>query len=133
MPVKHVRLSQDARNQLITLKRRTRIMQWNVLCRRGFRRSLAQASRPPAARIPAHGNVEMTWRTFGGHWADEPRALLRMRCPADGVPLDEETLATQFRLHLHCGIGYLAGDGRGTGIAGLASVALDGRPGSWQP
>ncbi|MFN9858354.1 MAG: DndE family protein, partial [Pseudanabaena sp.] len=27
-----------------------------------------------------------------------------------GLSIDKETLATQFRLHLHRGIGYLAGD-----------------------
>ncbi|MGH2415886.1 MAG: DndE family protein, partial [Microcystaceae cyanobacterium] len=28
----------------------------------------------------------------------------------DSLGTDKETLATQFRLHLHRGIGYLAGD-----------------------
>ncbi len=128
MPIEHIRLSQTARDQLVTLKRRTRIMQWNVLCRWAFCRSLAESNPPPAAKIPADSNVEMTWRVFAGSYGDELWALLRQRCHANGLPLDEETLATQFRLHLHRGIGYLVGDPRVTNIAGLISVGLDAQP-----
>jgi DNA sulfur modification protein DndE len=124
MPIEHVRLSQTARDQLVTLKRRTGIMQWNVLCRWAFCRSLAEGNPPPAAKIPADSSVEMTWRVFAGNHGDELWGLLRQRCHADGLPLDEDTLAAQFRLHLHRGIGYLVGDPRVTDIAGLISVAL---------
>jgi DNA sulfur modification protein DndE len=125
MPIEHIRLSRTARDQLVTLKRRTRIMQWNVLCRWAFCRSLAEGAPPPAAKIPADSNVEMTWRVFAGGHADELWALLRQRCHIDGLPLDEETLASQFRLHLHRGIGYLVGDPKVTDIAGLILAALD--------
>jgi DNA sulfur modification protein DndE len=128
MPIEHIRLSQTARDQLVTLKRRTRIMQWNVLCRWAFCRSLGEGTRPPAAKIPADSSVEMTWRVFAGNHGDELWALLRQRCHVDGLPLDEETLATQFRLHLHRGIGYLVGDQRVSDIAGLTTVALDEQP-----
>lgn len=124
MPIEHIRLSQTARDQLITLKRRTGIMNWNVLCRWAFCRSLAEESPPPAARLPADSNVEMTWRVFAGAYSEELWALLRRRCRRDGLSLDEETLAAQFRLHLHRGIGYLVGDPEVTDIAGLIGVAL---------
>ncbi len=128
MPVEHIRLSRAARDQLITLKRRTGIGHWNVLCRWALCRSLAEDAPPPAARLAADSNVEMTWKTFAGPYGDELWALLRQRCHRDGLPLDEDTLAAQFRLHLHRGIGYLVGDPRVTGIAGLFSVALDEPP-----
>jgi DNA sulfur modification protein DndE len=127
MPIEHVRLSQTARDQLVTLKRRTGIMHWNVLCRWAFCRSLAEGNPPPAAKIPADSSVEMTWRVFAGNHGDELWGLLRLRCHTDGLPLDEETLSAQFRLHLHRGIGYLVGDPRVTDIAGLISVVLDGQ------
>jgi DNA sulfur modification protein DndE len=126
MPIEHIRLSRAARDQLVTLKRRTKIMHWNVLCRWAFSRSLAEDAPPPAARVPADSNVEMTWKVFAGAHGDELWALLRQRCHADGLPLDEETLATQFRLHLHRGIGYLVGDPQLTDVAGLVSIALGG-------
>jgi DNA sulfur modification protein DndE len=110
------------------LKRRTGITHWNVLCRWALCRSLAEPAPPPAAKLTLDSNVEMTWRTFAGEHGDELWALLRYRCHQDGLDLDEETLAQQFRLHLHRGIGYLFGDPRVTDVAGLASLALEEPP-----
>ena len=128
MPIEHIRLSQGARDQLIMLKRRTGITHWNVLCRWALCRSLAEPAPPPAAKLALDSNVEMTWRTFAGEHGDELWALLRYRCHQDGLDLDEETLAQQFRLHLHRGIGYLFGDPRVTDVAGLARLALEEPP-----
>lgn len=64
----------------------------------------------PRVPIPADSNVEMSWQTFGGDMADLLLLALKQRCHTDGLPTDQETLATQLRLHLHRGIGYLAGD-----------------------
>jgi DNA sulfur modification protein DndE len=128
MPIEHIRLSRAARDQLVTLKRRTGITHWNVLCRWAFCRSLAEDAPPPAARLAADSNVEMNWKTFAGAHGDELWALLRHRCHRDELPLDDETLATQFRLHLHRGIGYLVGDPQVTDIAGLISIALNEPP-----
>jgi DNA sulfur modification protein DndE len=124
MTLEHIRLTQTARDQLITLKRRTGIAHWNVLCRWAFCRSLAEPAVPPAVRLALDSNVEMTWRVFAGNQGDELWALLRYRCHQDGLSLDDETLAQQFRLHLHRGVGYLVGDPRVTDVAGLASLAL---------
>jgi DNA sulfur modification protein DndE len=49
MPVGNIRLSEQAKNQLITLKRRTGVSQWNVLCRWAVCRSLAEPGRPPGS------------------------------------------------------------------------------------
>lgn len=128
MAIEHIRLSQTARDQLITLKRRTGITHWNVLCRWAFCRSLAEPAPPPAVKLALDSNVEMNWRTFSGEPGDVLWALHRYRCHQDGLALDDETLAQQFRLHLHRGIGYLVGDPRVTDVAGLASVGLSESP-----
>lgn len=128
MPIEHIRLAQSARDQLVTLKRRTGIGQWNVLCRWALCRSLAEPAIPPAAKLASDSNVEMTWKVFGGTYGDELWALLRLRCHRNGLPLDEETLAQQFRLHLHRGIGYLVGDPKVTDIVGLISLATEAEP-----
>ncbi|MFM6873648.1 MAG: DndE family protein, partial [Microcystis panniformis] len=47
---------------------------------------------------------------FGGEMADIFLIALKQRCHQDGLGTDKETLTQQFRLHLHRGIGYLAGD-----------------------
>jgi len=95
-----------------------------VLCRWGFCASLAESSPPPAAKIPSDSTVEMSWQTFGGLHQQLYLALLRQRCKRDGLPLDDETLANQFKLHLHRGISYLAADKRIKDIGALVERAL---------
>lgn len=109
-PVERVRISQAGKDQLIKLKRATKIDQWNILCRWAFCRSLAEPILPSPVPIPADSNLEMTWQVFGGEIADILLVALKQRCYSDDLPTDKETLAAQFRLHLHRGIGYLAGD-----------------------
>ena len=121
-PFERIRLSQRARDQLVTLKRRTGIRHWNVLCRWAFCRSLAEPSVPPSANIPADSNVEMTWQVFGGSNAEVYAALLRYRCVLDRLGTEPATLNTQFRLHLHRGIGYLVADRRIRSIESLFAI-----------
>lgn len=108
MAVEHVKLSQQGKDQLVKLKRVTGIEHWNVLCRWALCVSLAENSVPPAAKIPADSNVEMSWKVLGGRYADVYLALLKERCVRDGFGTDGDTLAQQLRLHLHRGISYLA-------------------------
>ncbi len=108
MSIKQIRLSAQAREQLIRLKTRTGIGQWNILCRWAFCLSLQQAAPPTPIDIPADSNVEMEWQVFGGEQHELYLALLKERCVVDGLGTSEEVLARQFRLHLHRGIGYLA-------------------------
>ncbi|MGF1480901.1 MAG: DNA sulfur modification protein DndE [Cyanophyceae cyanobacterium] len=123
-PVDRIRLSQTAKDQLIKLKRYTKISQWNVLCRWAFCRSLAEPSIPSPVPIPADSNVELTWQVFGGEIADILTIALEQRCYSDGLGTERETLAHQFRLHLHRGIGYLAGDPNIKKIEDLVALPL---------
>ncbi|WP_427162844.1 DNA sulfur modification protein DndE [Aliinostoc sp. HNIBRCY26] len=123
-PIERIRLSQTAKEQLLKLKRNTKIEQWNILCRWAFCRSLTEVTPPSPVPIPQDSNVEMTWRVFGGDMADILLLALKQRCHNDGYPTDKETLATQFRLHLHRGIGYLAGDTNIKKIEDLIALAI---------
>jgi DNA sulfur modification protein DndE len=127
-PVDRVRISQAAKDQLIKLKRVTKIDQWNILCRWALCRSLAEPTPPSPVAIPTDSNVEMTWQVFGGAIADSLAIALKQRCNRDGLPTDRETLATQFRLHLHRGIGYLAGDPTLRSIEHLVEKTVELRP-----
>lgn len=122
-PLERFKLSQTAKDQLVKLKRHTKIDQWNILCRWAFCRSLAEPTVPSTVPIPADSNVELTWRVFGGELADLLAIALIQRCRNDGLATDKETLATQFRLHLHRGIGYLAGDTNLRKIEDLVQLA----------
>jgi DNA sulfur modification protein DndE len=108
MSIKQFRLSNQAKEQLIRLKARTGITQWNILCRWAFCLSLQQDHAPTDVEIPADSNVELTWAVFGGDAHEIYLALLKERCALDRLGTSEEVLARQFRLHVHRGIGYLA-------------------------
>jgi DNA sulfur modification protein DndE len=124
MSVKLIRLSSQAKEQLIRLKTRTGISQWNILCRWAFCLSLREPTPPTPIEIPADSNVEMSWAVFGGEWHEIYLALLKTRCLRDGLDTSSETLNRQLRLHLHRGIGYLATPNRIKSIADLAGLAL---------
>lgn len=130
MPLENIRLSQSGRDQLLKLKRHTSIANWNVLCRWAYCLSLAEPSPPRRQKIATDSSVEMTWRTFGGEFDDVYRGLARDRTFRE-VMSDQMDDGELFRLHLHRGIGYLAGDRRIKDIAGLLRMAVErdvGRP-----
>jgi DNA sulfur modification protein DndE len=119
MSIEYLRLSQQAKDQLIKLKRVTGIKNWNVLCRWAFCTSLAEPATPTPTKIPADSSVEMTWKVFAGVHEEVYLALLKARCRRDGLDTSDETLATQLRLHIHRGIGYLFADRKMRDISGF--------------
>jgi len=124
-PVETVRVSELGKRQLTTLKRRTGIRNWNVICRWAVCVSLGEPSRPPIIDKGDWSNVEMSWSTFGGPHADIYSAVFMARCSADGLDTDPDTLAEQFRLHLHRGLTHLVGLEETRSLPGLLSLALN--------
>lgn len=111
MIVETVRISQQGRDQLIKLKRNTGIQNWNILCRWALCTSLAEKSIPPQIKIVTDSPIEIAWKTFTGDGMEEIYdALVKQRNKTDGLELTKESLAEQFKLHLHRGLGYLASD-----------------------
>jgi len=100
-----VRVSEKAKHQLLTLKRRTGILQWNVLCRWALLASLAERTIPPHEEIVTDSNVEMSWKTFAGALDDAITAVVLQRAHEDNVPTEQ--LQHFFKIHLHRGIAYL--------------------------
>jgi len=125
MMTEHIGLSQKAKDQLIRLKRLTGIKNWNVLCRWGLCLSLSDPTIPPLSKIILDSNVEMSWKVFGGEYQEVYFALLKERCFKDGLGTNEEVLCTQFRLHLHRGIDFLATK---RGINNIASFFKEVNP-----
>ena len=119
-----VRVDERAKNQLTTLKRRTGIKNWNVLCRWALCVSLAESSPPANQHIGKLSNVEMSWSTFGGPTADVYADILRAWCDANGIPQSPAMLAEQFRLHLHRGITYLVGSEDTRTLNGLVNLTI---------
>lgn len=121
--LENIRLSNEAKDRLSNLKRKTGLSQWNILCRWAFCLSLAEKSLPQQMDIVTDSNVEMSWRTFAGAGNEELlMALLKVRCLQDNLPTDDQTLAKQFKLHLHRGIGYLSTTGKIKSLSDLLSL-----------
>lgn len=112
-----VRLSEQAKDQLIRLKRLTGIKQWNVLCRWALSISLADPSPPLVRQIRADSNVEMSWKTFSGNCDLAFQGLLRVRMTHGGEGF--ETLTDLTLAHIHRGIGILAGDSSTNSVESL--------------
>lgn len=125
MSIKQIRLSNQAKEQLIRLKTRTGISQWNILCRWAFCLSLKEPTAPTPIEIPADSNVEMSWHVFGGEHHELYLALLKQRCRHDDLETNSDSLNRQFRLHLHRGIGYLATPNRIKNISELLSLIIE--------
>lgn len=124
MIIQTVRISETGRNALLTLKRRTGVSTWNILCRWAFCVSLADPT-PPREQIQITSTaIEMTWHTFAGEYADTYLAVLKQRCRIDGLEITEKMLNEQLKLHVHRGIGYLAGDPNLKSIADLIQKVL---------
>jgi DNA sulfur modification protein DndE len=122
--IEHIRLSQQGKDQLIKLKRVTGIEHWNVLCRWALCMSLAESRVPPVTKVPADSNLEMSWKVFGGRYAEVYLALLKERCVRDGFSTDPDTLSQQLRLHMHRGISYLAADKSLRKIDNIISLSI---------
>lgn len=107
--IETVKVSDKARQQLINIKKRTGIPNWNVICRWAFAVSLAEETKILHENIIANSPIEMTWKIFTSGQEKLYMALLLTKAKKDNWPKDEESIQTYFRLHLHRGISYLNG------------------------
>lgn len=84
----------------------------NVLCRLGLSLSLMEPSIPKSEDYLTDGS-EFNRYTLMGEWDPLIVALLKERCAADGLPLDNDSLVKQFRAHLNRGVELLYARVRG--------------------
>ncbi len=101
-----IRLSEKQKQQLIRLKSRTGIENWNVLCRWALCMSLAEETVPPVEDIPSDSNVEMSWKVFAGEYADVYLAVLRQVYEKQKAELGNLMLVDFFKMHLNRGISF---------------------------
>jgi len=107
--IENVKVSDKARHQLINIKKRTGIQNWNVICRWAFASSLAEESKILHENIITNSPIEMTWKIFTSGQEKLYMALLLNKAKEDNWQTDEESIQTYFKLHLHRGISYLNG------------------------
>lgn len=101
-PLQTIRLSKREVDLLNILKRRTKILQWNVLCRMAICLSCADANAPqPLTETRMDGSVELDWATFGGEYAELYSGLILQHSSNNG---DSAPLGDYFRRLLYRGI-----------------------------
>lgn len=105
--IKTIPFPETARNDLITLKRQTKIEGQNIIARIGFLVSLNEGTPPSPVPFGVNSSFQMRWETFAGELSDVLILMLKTRLVQEGVQPTQDTLQLQFRLHLYRGIGYL--------------------------
>jgi DNA sulfur modification protein DndE len=128
MPIETIRISKSGRDQLLTLKRRTKIGTWNVLCRWAFCVSIAEKTTPQALSGDTEAALEISVDTMFGAHAPVYLALLKTRCKRDGLSLSDHSLNVQLRVHIHRGIAYLAGARDMASIRDLCAIGANRMP-----
>jgi len=106
-----IKLSEKQKQQLIRLKTKTGIENWNVLCRWALCMSLAEDTVPPVEDIPSDSNVEMSWRVFAGEYADVYLAILRFKYEKQKAHLGDVLFTEFLKIHLNRGVSYLSSSG----------------------
>jgi DNA sulfur modification protein DndE len=102
-----IKLNASAKNQLVTLKRRTGIEHNNALCRHALCISLANPSVPPLEAYSFGGGIEIDWRTLTGGQDALYLNLLAVRIISEGKKVSEELIRQTFVQHVHRGLSYL--------------------------
>lgn len=119
-----VRLSEQARDQLIRLKRATGIKTWNVLCRWAFCVSLAEEEAIGDAFDSNESAIEMRWDIFGGEYQHAYQAILADECYRMNQEINDRSMARLVRQHIHRGINILLNKMRVTSLANMLGLTL---------
>lgn len=105
--MERLRLSGAARNQLVSLKRRTGIEHYNALCRHALCMSLANGSVPPDEDFNFAGGIDIEWRVLTGGQEALYYNLLMVRLLGEGTAPTEDAVRKAALLHVHRGLSYL--------------------------
>ncbi len=125
MIIKQIKLTNQSKEKLSRLKGKTGIKNWNILCRWALCYSIRENTIPTDIPINADSNVEMTWFTFAGEYSEIYETIVKAWCLSKGLPIDDETVAKYFKLHLERGIGYLSGTNFIKSLDDLLKLAVE--------
>ena len=104
--IDHIRLSQQAKDQLTQLKRKTKLTHFNEICRWAFCLSLKQESAPRVVDEKLDG-VEMTYETFARKHSNIYLALLMNSLKKHKLEIHQLNLNKYLRAHINRGISIL--------------------------
>ena len=95
--IERVKLTATAKQQLITLKRRTGIEHNNVLCRQA---------------LNFNGGLEIDWKVFAGDAADTYLNLLAVKAKQEKGEVTQETIRATLTSHVHRGLSLLVANNK---------------------
>jgi DNA sulfur modification protein DndE len=108
--IDRVRISAVGKQQLSTLKRRTGIEHYNVICRHALCASLANATKVPPEALQYSGGLEIDWMTLAGEAESTLTNLLIVRALAEETETSPTAVRKVLQAHLHRGLAYLVSD-----------------------
>jgi DNA sulfur modification protein DndE len=117
--IERVKISAAGKQQLSTLKRRTGIEHYNVICRHALCASLANATKVPAEALQFSGGLEIDWKTFAGEAEATLTNLLVVRAVVEEGDSSPTTVRALLQAHLHRGLAYLISDPNSLSHKGL--------------
>jgi DNA sulfur modification protein DndE len=106
--IERVKISAAAKQQLTTLKKRTGIEHYNVICRHALCASLANESKIPDENMQFSGGIEIDWKVFAGESHDTLLNILIYRALFDDGDSSIDNIRKTLTVHLHRGLSYLA-------------------------
>ena len=120
--IDRVKISAAGKQQLSTLKRRTGIEHYNVICRHALCASLANATKVPPEALQYSGGLEIDWKTFAGEAESTLTNLLIARAIAEEGGSSPVYLRNILQSHVHRGLSYLMSDPNSLCARGLSLV-----------
>jgi DNA sulfur modification protein DndE len=120
--IERVRISAAGKQQLSTLKRRTGIEHYNVICRHALCASLANPKKVPVEALQYGGGLEIDWKTFAGDADATLTNLLIARAIAEEGDASSTYVRTVLQSHIHRGLSYLMSDPSALSLRGVSST-----------
>lgn len=122
--VETVRLGADTKIHLSTLKKRTGIANWNILCRWAFCLSISDNTSVRDREEKGVGAVEMSWKTFTGEEDEVYRHLLVDRCESEHGAVNKDSLSKTLRQHIARGAARLVSKRDLKSVSELLTLAI---------
>jgi DNA sulfur modification protein DndE len=105
--IERVKLTAAAKQQLITLKKRTGIEHYNTICRHALVLSLSNQAPAPVENLQFVNGLEIDWEVFTGGYGVTYQNLLILRAKQENLECDSAVIRQTLTSHLHRGLSYL--------------------------
>lgn len=106
--IDRIRLTAVAKNQLITLKRKTGINHYNTFCRYAFCISIGNTGKLPTEKFNFDGGIDIDWRTFTGGYEALYLNLLFLWMDQERLERSDIVARQFLNSHIHRGLSFMS-------------------------